>query len=70
MGHNYVVVVLPETIIQILLIVLALTGISLSVWQWRNELRRKKAIEGLEAVVTKYEQAYERMFEGAAALNR
>ncbi|PPQ49109.1 hypothetical protein C5G87_06965 [Paenibacillus peoriae] len=62
MGHNYVIVVLPETIIQILLIVIALIGIGLIVWQWRNELRRKKAIEGLESVVTKYEQAYDRMF--------
>ncbi|WP_068505731.1 hypothetical protein [Paenibacillus kribbensis] len=65
MGHNYVIVVLPETIIQILLIVLVLTGISLSIWQWKNERRRKKAIEGLESVVTKYEQAYERMFNEA-----
>ncbi|MDG0056979.1 hypothetical protein MMB75_25470 [Paenibacillus sp. P2(2022)] len=62
MGHNYVIVVLPETIIQILLIVLVITGISLSIWQWNNERRRKKAIEGLETVVTKYEQAYDRMF--------
>ncbi|MEC0233580.1 hypothetical protein P4H71_04320 [Paenibacillus kribbensis] len=62
MGHNYVIVVLPETIIQILLIVIALIGIGLIVWQWRNELRSKKAIEGLESVVTKYEQAYDRMF--------
>lgn len=62
MGHNYVIVVLPETIIQILLIVIALIGIGFIVWQWRNELRRKKAIEGLEAVVIKYEQAYDRMF--------
>lgn len=65
MGHNYVIVVLPETIIQILLIVLVLTGISLSIWQWKNESRRKKAIEGLESVVTKYEQAYYRMFKEA-----
>ncbi|WP_058830721.1 hypothetical protein [Paenibacillus polymyxa] len=65
MGHNYVIVVLPETIIQILLIVIAIIGIGLIVWQWKNERRRKKAIESLEYVVTKYEQAYDRMFNGA-----
>ncbi|WP_226000908.1 hypothetical protein [Paenibacillus sp. BJ-4] len=56
------IVVLPETIIQILLIVMIIAVISLTAWQWKNERRRKKAIEGLEAVVTKYEQAYDRMF--------
>ncbi|RGL39145.1 hypothetical protein DXC69_03915 [Paenibacillus polymyxa] len=62
MGHNYVIVVLPETIIQILLIVMIIAVISLTVWQWKNEQRRKKAIKDLESVVTKYEQAYDRMF--------
>lgn len=62
MGHNYVIVVLPETIIQILLIVMIIAVISLTIWQWKNERRRKRAIEGLESVVTKYEQAYDRVF--------
>ncbi|MEE4561569.1 hypothetical protein [Paenibacillus polymyxa] len=65
MGHNYVIVVLPETIIQILLIAMIIGVVSLTVWQWKNERRRKKAIEGLESVATKYEQAYDRMFEKA-----
>ncbi|MEK5089060.1 MULTISPECIES: hypothetical protein [Paenibacillus] len=62
MGHNYVIVVLPETIIQILLIAMIIGVISLTVWQWKNERCRKRAIEDLESVVTKYEQAYDRMF--------
>ncbi|MMZ47232.1 hypothetical protein D1872_88690 [compost metagenome] len=62
MGHNYVIVVLPETIIQILLIVMIIAVISLTARQWKNERRRKKAVESLESVVTKYEQAYDRMF--------
>ncbi|MNW58321.1 hypothetical protein D3C74_361770 [compost metagenome] len=65
MGHNYVIVVLPETIIQILLIVMIIGVVSLTIWQWKNEQRRKRAIESLESVVTKYEQAYDRMFNEA-----
>ncbi|OBA07839.1 hypothetical protein A9P44_00360 [Paenibacillus polymyxa] len=65
MGHNYVIVVLPETIIQILLIVMIIGVISLTIWQWKNERHRKRAIEDLESVVTKYEQTYDRMFKEA-----
>ncbi|MEJ3717098.1 hypothetical protein WGM54_03660 [Paenibacillus polymyxa] len=65
MGHNYIIVVLPETIIQILMIVLLLIGIYLGVWQLKNERRRGKAIESLESSAAKYNKACDRMFNEA-----
>ncbi|KAF6628786.1 hypothetical protein H6F38_19945 [Paenibacillus sp. EKM208P] len=59
MGRDYVIVVLPETINEILLMILLLVGISTWVYQWRNERRRKAAIVELEEVTTKFQKLYD-----------
>lgn len=60
MGRDYVIVVLPETLNEILLMILILVGISTYVYQWRNERRRKAAIVELEEVNTKFQKLYAR----------
>lgn len=54
MDNKYVVVLLPDTFIQLFLILLIITGIASHIYSWRVDKRKVKAVRQLEDQMKKF----------------
>lgn len=57
MDYNYVFVVLPESVMQILWMVLLVLGIAFYIYSWRTEKRKSEVVDRLKEVARRYEEA-------------
>ncbi|MNV71927.1 hypothetical protein D3C71_1649750 [compost metagenome] len=60
---GFIIFVLPDTLIQLLLIIFLVVAIGFYIYSWRVERRKIKAVHMLDDLVTMYERRYNSMFE-------